>query len=135
MALARPVVDRPGGEAAVGDYDGLVVGGAHHGVENLNLAHSAGIALGLDVIAYLIRFEEEYEHAAGEILQGTAQSHAYGNAGRGKDGYEARRLDAENADHNDYEDEIEHYPHHAKHEGGERAVDVATYENTAHKTV
>ncbi len=135
VLLARVIVDRAGREAAVGDDNGLVVAGGDNGVEYLDFVNGARIALGLDEIADFIRLEKQYEHAAGKVLQGAAQGHAYGDAGRGENGDERRCLDAEYADYYHYHDEIQHYAHHAQYEGGKRAVELAALENSADEII
>ena len=91
--------------------------------------------LGLYVVAYPVRFEKKNQHAAGEVLQGSAQCHTYCHAGRGEERQETRSLYSQNAYHNHHKDEIEHYLYHAEHECAQRLVDVAAFENSVYQAI
>ena len=116
------IVDRACAKAAVGYDDGLVVDSIDHRMENLDLLDGAGVSLGLYVVAHLIRFEQENQHTAGEILQRSAEGHTDGDTCRGEEREERACLESEDADDGDDENEVEHHLYEREHESGERGV-------------
>ena len=127
VGLAVPVVDAAGRQAAVGyDYRLVVVGG-DDGMEYLYLLDGAGITLRLYVVAYLVGFQQQYQHSAGKILQRAAQGHTDGHAHRGENGQERAGLQSQNTYHGNQQDEIQHYVDQRQNEGSQAAVHLAVH--------
>ena len=105
VGFGAEVLQRAGGQAAVGNDYAIVIIGIDYRVENLNLTHGALQVTELDVIAHLVGLEQEDEHTTGKVLQRAAQRHADGHTGTGKDCDERAGLDAQHADDGDNEQE------------------------------
>ena len=92
IGLGTEVLERTGSKTAVGDDDAIVIIGIDDGVEDLNLAHGALQLAELDVVAHLVRFQQEDEDASSEVLQRSTQCHTDGDTGTGEDGDEGTGL-------------------------------------------
>lgn len=88
-------------------------------MEYLYLAYGAGISLGLDVVANFVRLEQEYEYAAGKVLQRAAQGHTDGHAGRGEECQERARFYTEYAYYGYNQYEVEYNLDKTENECGE----------------
>ncbi len=107
------------GEFGVGDDDGAAVEGLDGGVEDFDFADVAFVGAAFDVVAYAEVFEQEDDDAAGEVLEGALQGHAYGQAEGAEDGDEGGGFDADDVhghdDDHDFEEDVD--------EGGEEGLD------------
>ncbi len=104
-------------------------------MENLYLTDCSGISLSLYVVTDFIRFEQEYQNAAGKILKRAAQRHTDSDTGRSEDCYERRGFYAKDSYDRHYKNEVQDNSHHAEHECGQRAVQFAAIEKSGYKTV
>ena len=96
------IVDhRAGRKPAIGNDDGLVVGGDQNGVEDLDVLDDALVALCCDKVADLIGLEEEYHHTSGKIAQSARHGHTDGNTGTSKEADECGGIDTEDVDDGD----------------------------------
>ena len=84
VALAAPVVDARSRERPVGNDYRFIVGGGDYRVENLNLGDGTREALCLALIADFVGLQKKNQNTSGEVLKSAAQSHAYGDTGRGE---------------------------------------------------
>ena len=135
VGLGAEVLQRTGGQAAVGDDDAVVIIGVDDGVEDLDLAHRALQLAKLDVVAHLVGLQQQDEHTAGKVLQRAAQRHADGHTGTGKDGDERAGLDAQHADDGDDEQEQQRDLDETQQERNERAVKVLAHHDGARHAV
>ena len=76
-----------------------VIVGVELAVEQIDLAHRADDAAGLDAVADMERPEQHQHDAGGEIAERALQRQADGDAERAQHGDEAGRGDAEGREH------------------------------------
>ena len=88
VGLCGVVLQGAGRQSSVGYDNRLGIVGADDGVEDLDILHRAGITLRLNIVAHLEGLEQQDHHAAGKILQRTAEGHTDGDASRSEEGYE-----------------------------------------------
>ena len=135
IRLCAHILERTGGQTAVGNDDAVVVIGIDHGVEYLNLLDRALVLAKLDILAHLVGLQQQDEHATGKVLQRAAQRHADGHTGTGKDGDKRTGLDAQHTDHGDDEQEQQRHLDERQQERRQRALKALAHHDGARHAV
>ena len=134
--VARRHLDDLAPQLAVGEDHPHVIVGVELAVEQVDLAHDADDAAGLDAVADMERPEQHQHDAGGEIAERSLQRQADGDAERAEHRDEAGGGDAEGRQHRAEGEDQDEVADRVRQEERDRAIDaLGAHEHALHAAV